>query len=70
MAKRLYLGRSANDDYELGTQKNKWSPTHGFPICSGAYIGSFYTEPFEAFTGIRLEPGEIRRVKRITIELA
>ena len=66
MAKRLYLGRTTRlDEYELGTAKKDWHPDYGFGSC----LKFFCPEPFEKYTGIVLKPGEIRRVKSITIDL-
>ena len=69
LAKRLYLGCGDCGTYELGTRKKDWTPSEGFDVCAGDYLIGFCAEPFEAFTGIKLKPGEIRRVKSITIEL-
>ena len=65
MAKRLYLGRTLLTSYQLGTAKKDWHPDYGFGSC----LKFFCAEPFEKYTGIKLKPGEIRRVESITIKL-
>lgn len=68
--KRLYIGKKDNDNlhYELGTKKKYWYPRYGFGTTTNScvdcgYLVSFCPELFEAVTGIKLEPGEVRRVK-------
>ena len=67
MAKRLYLGRAAPGNYELGTARKAWRPSKGFKMPS--LLKLFCRREFEEITGIKLKPGEIRRVKSITIDL-
>ena len=67
MVKKLFLGRDIWGLYELGTVKKGWNPHEGFPVSN--WVKSFCVAEFEAITGIKLKPGEIRRVKSITIDL-
>lgn len=65
--KQLYLGRTKSDgEYELGTKKRAWG-YFGFSL--SYLIWSFCPKPFEEYTGVHLEAGEIRKVKSITIKL-
>ena len=69
MAKRLYLGRYSGNGgaYELGTAREYWSAKDGFNLLG--FVKFFCPKEFEEITGIKLKPGEIRRVKSITIDL-
>ena len=70
MIKRLYLGRATLlDQYELGTRRKDWRPGWGFHESNHVHLASFCPDPFEEITGIKLKPGEIHRVKSITIAL-
>jgi len=64
---RLYIGRTKIMTYELGSAKKCWRPEKGF--FSHALIEIFCEKQFEKLTGLKLAPGEIRKVKSITIEL-
>jgi len=64
---RLYIGRrDPGHYYELGTVKKHFE-NDGF--ADESWIYSFCADTFEEITGIKLAPGEIRKVKSITIEL-
>lgn len=69
--KKLYLGRWDNTklghNYDLGLKKKDWNPRTGF-AGGRNYLYTFCPERFEKVTGIKLKPGEIRRIK-LTIEL-
>ena len=68
MAKSLYLGLGTRyDSYEFGTTKKGWDPDEGFPRLR--WVKSFCSKELTDYTGIKLKPGEIRRVKSITIDL-
>ena len=67
MAKRLYLGRDEGGAYELGTVKKEWCPHDGFKV--RGFLKFFCSRLFEKYTNVKLKPGEIRRVKSITIDL-
>ena len=65
----LWLGRtnhtgSTFSNYQIATRKGDWSPDDGF---DGTFISSFCGDDFERVTGIRLDLGELVRV-RISIE--
>ena len=65
---RLYLGkgRSSGDsfsNYSIGTFKKDW---HGSDF-DNSHITSFCGHDFERVTGVRLEDGEVVRV-RISVE--
>lgn len=70
--RRLYVGKTLRDDeeYELGYRKGAWGgPEDGFDCEEHpGWIASFCAEQFEAVTGIKLKPGEVRKV-RIHVEL-
>ena len=63
---RLYIGFSKRwDFYEIGTHKTSWDG-------EAFGVGDFIAVPkdtFETFFKTKLAPGEIRKVKSITIEL-
>ena len=68
----IYLGRRCKsyiygDDYELGLYKKDFDIRRGF--IGESMIDSFCPVDFERITGIKLKPGEIKKVKRIVIEL-
>ena len=71
---RLYIGRTKWDEgnqgcYEIGSVKSAWSKWDGFT--QKTYLLDFFMEParFEEIFGLKLAPGEIRKVKKITIEV-
>ena len=67
---RLYIGRKLDGDYEFGTVKSLFIPELGFT--EDAFIVQFFTDKGERMlktAGLKLAPGEIRKVKSITIEV-
>jgi|GEM_PF-5106869 len=71
---RLYIGRSIETmsqagAYEIGTNKSKWSDEYGFKTTCLVSIFETPIEKTEKILNIKLAPGEIRKVKAITIEL-
>jgi hypothetical protein len=67
-AMRLYLARSKEtgvsfSTYVIGTRKKDWNGAD----FDNSHIASFCSEDFERVTGVRLEEGEVARV-RIVIE--
>ena len=64
---RLYIGKSYWWSYEFGKIKSKWNKVNGFS--KGNRYLSIPERDFEKITGLKLAPGEIRKVKSITIEL-
>jgi len=69
---RLYIGKRSGtktltSGYELGTMKKYWDENKGFPC--DILVEAFCQDGFEKITGIKLAPGEIRKVKSIKIEL-
>ena len=65
--KRVYLGRrECCGRYELATTKKSWCPWLGFDGIDT--LEAFCTKDFERVTGIKLGPGEVRRVN-INIEI-
>ena len=67
MAKRLYLGRTTGGAYEFGGLKRAWCQDEGFD--RNGFLKYFCSKEFEEYTAAKLKPGEIRRVKSITIDL-
>lgn len=65
--RRLYLGKDTLGAYGFGIRRSCWRPDYGF--VDGALLMEFCVSAFEPITGIKLQPGEVRRVKRILIEL-
>ena len=70
-AMRLYLGRTKEthdtfSNYNIGAHKKDWIAEGGF---DASFIASFYGDDFERVTGVRLEKGEVVRV-RIVVEEA
>ncbi len=63
----LYIGRSHLYDYELANDAEGFKEDVGF--CNQYPVYHFCKEDFEEFTGLKLAPGEIRKVKRIVIEV-
>lgn len=66
---RLHLGRTMDEsstfsNYQISSRKRDWSKKEGF---GEGFIASFCGDEFEKVTGIRLEKGEVVRV-RITVE--
>ena len=69
----VYIGkvkgtRKSEQYYEFGIEPEEWEQSvHGFI----APIGEFACSPklFEEFTGLKLAPGEIKKVKSIKIEV-
>ncbi len=69
---RLYIGRRRKEGpygcaYEIGRKKFAWDEYKGFMNGNDMYI--FCPEELEKITGLKLAPGEIRKVKRIVIEV-
>ena len=64
MKKNLYLCRTAHA-YEFATTKHGYTKRYGL---GGAFV-TMCSKNFESITGIHLKPGELRRIKSITIEL-
>lgn len=60
---RLYIGRNGFGGYEIGIIKKGWDRLHGFPYLQGSH------HELIEFSGLKLAPGEIRKVKSITIEV-
>ena len=61
----VWLGRLLDSDtYEVGDRKKDWDSKNGF---GASYITFYFADEFERVTGIRLEPGEVRKV-RIIVE--
>lgn len=63
-------------DIQLGSAKSRWRPHFGFSWLYGAFIAGFDTRWFERSVivlkgrrRVTLKPGEIRRIKRIIIEV-
>lgn len=73
MGKYLYLGkRKGYSDcqsglYEIGTNKKLWDEHFGW--YAGGGLLPFCTKQFEKFTNVRLQKGEVKRIKSINIEL-
>lgn len=65
---RLYVGRIGNV-YEFGTKKNSWRNPGGFQISNDSFVYAICKEEFEKLFGLKLAPGEIRKVKSIKIEV-
>lgn len=62
---RLYLGRtslpgSGFSNYQIGTRRKDWDDDEGF---THSFIASFCGDDFEKVTGVRLEEGEVVRVR-------
>lgn len=55
---------SGFSNYQIGTRRKDWKPDDGF---TGSFITSFCGHEFERVTGVRLERGEVMRV-RISVE--
>jgi len=71
---RLYIGKVKaeyrhHDYYELGKSKSWWDPIVGFRGAGCLYDFNMPKEQFERIFGIKLAPGEIRKVKQIIIEV-
>ena len=63
----LYLGRRARaifSEYELGSHRKSWDTKKGL-MPEHECLATFCRTEFERLTGIRLKPGEIRKVKEI-----
>lgn len=65
----VYLGRTnipgyGTSNYQIGTRLKDFSPENGF---SASFITSFCGAEFERVTGMRLECGEVLKV-RIVID--
>ncbi len=70
--KNLYLGKrmESNEDagfYELGTNKRDWDKRCGF---NKSCITTFCPNEFELLTNVKLKPGELRKVEKITFKFA
>ena len=68
---RIYIGRTEymlmyGSTYELGTAKKNWDKRNGF---RNKCLIDFCDHDFEKITGLKLAPGEIRKVKSIKIEV-
>ncbi len=68
-AMRLYLGRTKEthdsfSSYAIGAHKKDWIAEGGF---DASFIASFCADDFQRVTGIRLDQGEVVRV-RILVE--
>ena len=66
ITKRLYLGKKNSGFYELGTSKKDWSGERGF---KNFFLAMYCPKVFKRLTGIKLKPGELRKVKSIDIKL-
>ena len=69
---RLYIGKTKETlmwgpEYEIGTKKSGLRGENGFT--QGSCLYTFCDFEFEKITGLKLAPGEIRKVKRIVIEV-
>ena len=60
--KTLWLGRSS-DDYHLGLYKKYWGSVYGLYCFSAYQYEVFCKDRWEFLTGIKLQPGEIVKVK-------
>ena len=60
---RLYIGRNGFGGYEISRIKKGWNKSNGFP-----YLHGSHHELIE-FSGLKLAPGVIRKVKSIKIEV-
>ena len=63
--KNLYLGRTAFGAYEFGTNKRDWNKTQGFY----SFGMSVSVKIIHKFTNIHLYPGQLVRVKSITLDV-
>lgn len=65
----LYIGKRATaaGDYEIGISNYEWDKHFGFMLA--ALVRNLCPKDFERITGLKLAPGEIRKVKRIVIEV-
>lgn len=66
---KLWLGRTNThlhtfSNYQIGVRKKDWTVDDGF---GDSFISSFCGDEFERVTGIRLEKGELLKV-RIVID--
>ncbi len=61
---KLYLGKKICGYYELSTQKAGFDSNRGWQPGDG-FIKGFCGRKFEIYTGIKLKPGQVKKVRAI-----